>query len=368
MGCSSGAGRCGEVEGMSETAEHSPEQPVDYSVEKQLARTVTVTLGWWAHGAVRLVLAVAMLYYGYAKLVLGQFGVADMGDALIAQGEMSPMGVLWRMVAFSPLFQVLAGLAEWGAAIALLWRRSVPLGAVLSAGSMALVFVLNLGYDVPVKQISLALLVMSLLVLIPWMPRLARAFLGRGEIPRGPLPTLVPWRPLARITNIAGPIAGIVLVVLVGVGVSQMYPPRTVDDAAPAGVWRVAEDSAEPAAQLSEDERWAALAFGEVRYGEESMAQLRRADGELLTGAWTRGQDGTVDLHLRPLREEGMPLTEHLGDEALELTLTIEEQGDGTLHVTGEGQDLVLAPDESGSVVYERGFSWGARPDDPFNR
>ena len=94
---------------MSETAEHSPEQPVDYSVEKQLARTVTVTLGWWAHGAVRLVLAVAMLYYGYAKLVLGQFGVADMGDALIAQGEMSPMGVLWRMVAFSPLFQVLAG-------------------------------------------------------------------------------------------------------------------------------------------------------------------------------------------------------------------------------------------------------------------
>ena len=72
---------------MSETAEHSHEQPVDYSVEKQLARTVTVTLGWWAHGAVRLVLAVAMLYYGYAKLVLGQFGVADMGDALIAQGE-----------------------------------------------------------------------------------------------------------------------------------------------------------------------------------------------------------------------------------------------------------------------------------------
>src|SRR5699024_11960040 len=83
------------------------------------------------------------------------------GDALIAQGEMSPMGVLWRMVALSPLFQFLAGLAEFGAALALLWRRTAPLGAALAGGSMALVFVLNLGYDVPVKQISLALLIMS---------------------------------------------------------------------------------------------------------------------------------------------------------------------------------------------------------------
>ena len=46
--------------------------------------------------------------------------------------------------------------------------------------------------------------------------------------------------------------------------------------------------------------------------------------------------------------------------------LSVEEQAGGTLHVTGEGQDLVLAPDESGEVLYERGFSWGIRPDDPF--
>ena len=77
----------------------------DYTVEKQLARTAGVTLVWWAHGIVRLLLAVAMVYYGVAKLVFGQFGVTDMGDALITQGEMSPMGVLWRMVALSPLFQ-----------------------------------------------------------------------------------------------------------------------------------------------------------------------------------------------------------------------------------------------------------------------
>lgn len=93
---------------------------------RSTGRTVAVTLGWWAHGILRLLLALVFLYYGAAKLVLGQFGVADIGDSLITFGEMSPMGLLWRMVSFSPLFQFLAGLAEFGAGVALLWRRSVP--------------------------------------------------------------------------------------------------------------------------------------------------------------------------------------------------------------------------------------------------
>ncbi|MGO2821758.1 MAG: hypothetical protein ACTIA5_13240 [Brachybacterium tyrofermentans] len=340
----------------------------DYSAEKRIGRLVAVTLGWWAHGGVRLLLAIALLYYGFAKIVLGQFGVADMGDALVTQGEMSPMGMLWRMVAFSPLFQVLGGVAEAGAALALLWRRSVPLGALIAAADMSLVLVLNLGYDVPVKQIALALLIMSVLVLIPWMPRLARTFIGRGEIPRGPLPTLVPWRPLARVLDVLGPIAALVLVGLVGWGVSSMYPERTTDESAPAGVWEVQEDAAEPAAQLSEDTRWSALSFGEVAYDGAAAVQIRQADGELLTGRYERLGEGTVELSLRPLRAPGQTLAEHTEIEPTTITLQIDEQVDGTLRVSGEGQELVLAPDDSGSVYYDRGFSWGVRADDPFNR
>lgn len=340
----------------------------DYSAEKRIGRLAAVTLGWWAHGGVRLLLAAAMLYYGFAKIVLGQFGVADMGDALVTQGEMSPMGMLWRMVAFSPLFQVLGGVAEAGAALALLWRRSVPLGALIAAADMSLVLVLNLGYDVPVKKIATALLIMSIVVLAPWMPRLARAFIGQSAIPRGPLPTLMPWPPLARIMNIAGPIAGLILVGLVGWGVSSMYSERTTDESAPAGVWAVQEDTAEPAAQLSEDDRWSRIAFGEVAYDGRSAVQLRLASGELLTGSYERTAEGTVELSLRPLREQGQPLAEYGEIEPTTLVLEVEEQADGTLRVSGEGQDLVLAPDDSAMVLYERGFSWGVRADDPFNR
>jgi len=347
----------------------SPAPPSDdYSAEKRIGRLVAVTLGWWAHGGVRLVLALVLMFYGAAKLVFGQFGLTDPGGALISLGEMSPMGLLWRMVAFSPLFQFLAGLAEFGAGLALLWRRTVPLGAAIGAASMSLVLVLNLGYDVMVKTPTLIYLILSLIVLIPWMPRLARAFFGHGEIRRGPVPALVPWRPLARVTTILGPIAAAVLAGLTLWGVSQMYPPHSTDDSVPAGVWAVQEDAAEPAAQLAEDTRWSAVAFGETVTDGSAEVQLRRADGELLTGTYQRVDEGTIQLDLHPLREEGQRVQEYLQQETTPLVLAVEEREDGTLHLTGEGQDLVLAPDESATMLYDRGFSWGIRPDDPFNR
>ncbi|MDN5687325.1 MAG: hypothetical protein L0G94_11720 [Brachybacterium sp.] len=339
-----------------------------YAVEKRIGRLAAVTLAWWAHGGVRLVLALVLMYYGGAKLVLGQFGLSGPGDALITQGEMSPMGLLWRMVAFSPLFQFLGGLAEFGAGLALLWRRTVPLGAAIGAASMSLVLVLNIGYDVMVKTPSLIYLILALIVLIPWMPRLARAFLGRGEIRRGPVPTLIPWRPADRVMTILGPLLAVVVAAATLWAVAQMYPPRSTDESIPAGVWTVREDTADPAAQLAEDTRWSAIAFGDTVSGETSPVQLRRANGELVTGTYQRTGEGTVQLELHPLREEGQDIQEYLQQETRSLTLDLEEREDGTLHVTGEGQDLVLAPDGSGSMLYERGFSWQIRPDDPFNR
>ena len=343
-------------------------QAVEQSTDREVLRLAAVTTGWWAHGLVRLLLASAMVYYGVAKLVLGQFGVADMGDALITHGEMSPMGMLWRMVALSPLFQFLAGLTEFGAALALLWRRTVPLGALLAFGSMVFVFVLNLGYDVPVKQISLVLALLSLIVLIPWMGRLARALLGQGEVSRGRLPTPVPWRPLSRITDVVCPLAALGLVAVLSWGVTSMYPKTSQDESAPAGVWTVASDTAAPADQLAEDTRWQQVAFGEVAHAGTSTMQLRLADGELLTGTYERTGEETVEATLRPLREEGQSLREHGELEPLELMLTMTEQPDGTLRVTGDDVDLVLTEDPSGRLLYDREHGWGPRPDAPFNR
>ena len=147
-----------------------------------------------------------------------------------------------------------------------------------------------------------------------------------------------------------------------------MYLETSQDGSAPAGVWAVGSDTAAPAEQLAEDTRWQQVAFGEISHEGTSTMQLRLADGELLTGTYERAGEGIVEVSLRPLREEGQSLREYGELEPLELTLTMTEQPDGTLHVTGDDVDLVLTEDPSGRVLYDREQGWGPRPDAPFNR
>ncbi|MCG7310455.1 hypothetical protein [Brachybacterium sp. ACRRE] len=340
------------------------------------------TIGWWGHGLLRLYLAAMMIVYGVSKTTLGQFGVGDIGDSLISFGEMSPMGMLWRMVAFSPLFQVLAGVAEAGAGIALLWRRTAPLGALIAIADMALVLVLNLGYDVPVKQLSAMLLVVGIVVLIPWMPRLVRAMLGHGPVPAARVPTLLPWR---RADRIASGTAAVIAVLAAGaVTVASLIAlPRATDTdgSAPAGVWQVREDEASPAPQAAEDHRWQRVAFGEHLYGDRSRMQLRLVDGTLYDGTYQRVDDSEatpsdapsdevqrIRITAKPLRTPGSTREEFDAQEPLTLTLRVEKQAGRGLHITGKDVDLVLAPDPQARLLFDRGFSWSPRADDPFNR
>lgn len=106
-------------------------------------------------------------------------GRADYADALVQYGEMRPMGLLWRSMAFSPSVQALAGLAEVAAAAFLLFRRTAWLGALLAAIDLSVVFLLNLTFDVPVKQLSGIMAVAGIILLIPNLPRLCRFLVGK---------------------------------------------------------------------------------------------------------------------------------------------------------------------------------------------
>lgn len=340
------------------------------------ARRILATILWWGHGLLRLYLALMMLVYGVSKTTLGQFGLTDMGDALVSFGEMSPMGMLWRMVAYSPLFQILAGVAEAGAGLALLWRRTAMLGALIAVADMALVLVLNLGFDVPVKQLSGLLLVVGLLVLIPWLPRLLRTFLDQGAVPAARVPTLLPWRRVDRVASALA--AGIAVLGAAGVvtySVRALPAQTDQDESAPAGVWQVASDTATASDQVAEDHRWQAIAFGTHEYpGGVSRVQLRLVDGTLWSGTYQRTGGGSADgkqqvsLELRTLRQPGTTSDEQRDQQPRTLTLDVTEQADGGLHVKGKDVDLRLAPNEQARVLFDRGFSWSPRADDPFNR
>lgn len=75
-------------------------------------RELTLRLFWPAHTLLRYWVASSLLTYGWIKVFQAQMPQPDLVGLAMPMSEMSPMGVLWRMVGFSPLYQVAGGLAE----------------------------------------------------------------------------------------------------------------------------------------------------------------------------------------------------------------------------------------------------------------
>lgn len=334
---------------------------IDTSTTVRPAPSWPARIGWTAHLLLRLGLALYLFVYGWSKVFLVQMGRADYGDALINFGEMSPMGLLWRMVGYSVAFQILSGVAEVLAASLLLWRRTAGVGAAVAAFDMYFVFLLNMAYDVPVKQLSLLLAVGATIAAIPYVTRFLRATFGSGPIPRGPLPTIFTGRP-GKITNVLGPIIAVVLVVGSGVAF-RLALPDVSEGHQLAGVYRVTHDQAEPAGQLAEDSRWQQVAFGQWFTQNGARVSIRQANGDLRRGIYRDAGANTIEVELgAPIR--GATPTTQPAEQTL--TLRWERLPDGRIGLTGDDQDLELAPDPELRFLFDRDFSWDPRT--PVNR
>jgi hypothetical protein len=131
----------------------------------------------WLRVYVRFGLAMAMIEYGLAKIVPGgQFGPPSLDRLLQPFGDASPMGILWTFMGASTAYTVFAGLTETLGGLLLVTRRTLLLGALVSAVAMTNVVILNFSYDVPVKLYSSHLLAMALFLAAPDLRRLANLF------------------------------------------------------------------------------------------------------------------------------------------------------------------------------------------------
>lgn len=127
----------------------------------------------WFLVFVRLCLAGQMLFYGVAKVIPTQMPPPPLAALLRPFGDLSPASVLWLQVGTSQPYEMALGAVEVVAGLLLFVGRTATLGALLSAMSMAQVFLLNMSYDVPVKVLSMHLLLLSLILLAPQAGRLA---------------------------------------------------------------------------------------------------------------------------------------------------------------------------------------------------
>lgn len=128
-------------------------------------------LYYWLTVAVRFYVGLMLFSYGFIKIYKLQFPSPTLHRLTQPYGNSSPMGLAWTFLGFSRAYNVFMGIAEI-AALLLLFRRTVAVGAIICLMTTANVMAVNYCYDVPVKIVSTALVVLTLFLLSPNIKRL----------------------------------------------------------------------------------------------------------------------------------------------------------------------------------------------------
>ena len=149
----------------------------------------------WFRFTLRLALGYAMVNYGLAKLFPLQMAPPSLAVLNEPFGNISPMTLLWTMIGYNPVYEMICGAAEAAGGVLILFRRTALAGALLIAFLTANIVLFNFFFDVPVKLYAAHLLLMSLVVIVPDM----RALVGFFWRHRATAPT-VPWAPWGRRT------------------------------------------------------------------------------------------------------------------------------------------------------------------------
>mgnify|MGYP006988471133 CR=1 FL=1 len=305
----------------------------------------------------RYVLAFTLLSYGMAKVIPTQFPTPTADRLMQPYGESSPMGILWTFMGSSTAYTIFAGAAEVLAAIPLLFRRTTLLGALLAAGVLTNVVMLNLCYDVPVKLYSTHLLLMACLLILPDAGRLCGFLILNRAVPSleaAPVGVLARWRIvrwvgksimfLAVAINVAGATIG---------GLEFVHqPPKPLQGVSDVVEFKVDGQVRPPL--TSDAERWRRLAFN--NWG--GLAIRRMDDSRLRYMATVNESARSVTLKT-------------MNTDAPDLSLTYEVSSDGRLVLRGPTDrgtievTLSRQPDNS-FLLLNRGFHW--INEFPFNR
>ncbi len=315
----------------------------------------------WFRLFVRFAVATTMVSYGMAKFVPLQMSAPGLTRLLEPYGNFSPMGVLWSSIGASFPYERVVGSAELLAAVLLFVPMTATLGGIVALVDSVQIFSLNMTYDVPVKLFSFHLVLMSLVLLAPDLPRLFGLFVLNKPAPVSSVP------PLGRRRRVI--LAGIAVQILFGAfflwrgysGSLQSY--STFGAGAPKpplyGIWvidRMTIDGIERAALVSDYERWRRV----VVQNATSVTFWRMDDT-------TYGLPAQVDLSAKT-----MTFAVGQGDQRKTIgTFTIDQPApdrlvlDGALNGKKIRMETHLFPRENFLLV-NRGFNWIQEL--PFNR
>lgn len=226
----------------------------------------------WLRFLLRFSLALAMITYGLVKVIPNQMPSPRSFTLLQRVGQLTPMRLLWTLMGASPGFQTFTGLAELLAGVLLLVPRTVLLGSMICVADMTMVFMMNMGYDVPVKIMSFHYLVMGILLAAPDLRRLADLFLFNRPVEPAEARPLFARRRLDQAVQILFVVFGLYMI---GMNIKdgiQLHKERNPPRPPLYGIWSVDEMAVDgkdvPLASDAAVGRWRWVTFekpGEMR-------------------------------------------------------------------------------------------------------
>jgi uncharacterized membrane protein YphA (DoxX/SURF4 family) len=209
----------------------------------------------------RFSLSLAMFIYGIYKVIPSQMPPPRLQTLLQPYGELPPMMVLWNSVGSSPLYESATGLAEVLGGVLLLIPRTVLLGSLVCAADMAMVFLLNLAYDVPVKIYSFHYLVMAILLAAPDLRRLADLFLLNRPVAPARTPPLFARRRLDQAAQLLLALFGVYMIVTCTAGSIARYKRQHAPPPPLYGAWNAEEVTLDGKDGLFDPDGWRRVVF-----------------------------------------------------------------------------------------------------------
>jgi uncharacterized membrane protein YphA (DoxX/SURF4 family) len=318
-----------------------------------------VTLQKWFRVFIRIALAGQMITYGMDKIIPLQMPFPYLTRLLEPFRDFAPMGVLWASIGDAPAYETFAGCAEMLGGILLIFPRTTMLGALVCVADMTQVFMLNMTYDVPVKQLSFHLLLLALFLLAPEFQRLADFFFRGRAVAPSTRPQLFQTRRANRIALTAQIVFGVWLLGMNGY--SGWTDWHTYGGGRPKsplyGIWNVDELSIDGQLRsplLNDYDRWRRAVFD----FPQSIAFQRMDDSFAYYGAAINVNDRTIALTKYSDKNWKGSLTfQHVSGDRLTL--------DGNMDSHKIHMQLQLV-DRSKFMLVSRGFHW--IQEYPFNR
>jgi hypothetical protein len=130
------------------------------------------------HTGAAYILSLFLLKYGVDKLFQFQFYAPEPNTLFTPLGELSKDILFWSSMGTSSTYNTFMGLIEVVPALLLLHHRTRLLGGLIALGVLINVLMINIGFDITVKLLSMYLVILSLYIVSPFLRSLFSFFLN----------------------------------------------------------------------------------------------------------------------------------------------------------------------------------------------